>query len=88
MDKDIKKIKVHGTKIVRPYWFRKTLNKISLIVLRVSTFILFPLSIIGVILAYLLPQINQYFYPFVFIWIASLALITASYIVNEMTETR
>jgi len=65
----------------------KTLNKISLIVLRVSTFILFPLSIIGVILAYLLPQINQYFYPCVFLWIASLALITASYIINEMTET-
>ena len=66
----------------------KTLNKISLIVLRVSTFILFPLSIIGGILAYLLPQINQYFYPFVFTWIGSLVLITSSYIINEMTETK
>ena len=66
----------------------KTLNKISLIVLRVSTFILFPLSIIGGILAYLLPQINQYFYPFVFTWIGSVFLITVSYIINEMTEKK
>ena len=66
---------------------RKNLNKISLIVLRVSTFILFPLSMALTIISFLVPKWNDMFLWYCLCVALSMLSIVCSYIATEIKLT-